>query len=196
MKIIVGLGNIGKEYKNTRHNIGFEILDRLINLYKLEKNMSFTEKLSKKLKSKIYSTDNLIFVYPQTYMNLSGEAVQEILNWYKIKNYNNLIIIHDDLSLDLGRIKWVINSGAGGQKGVESIISSLSGSKNFPRLKFGINSSIYNNSAEKSAFVLSKFSTGELEILESSIKKAVTSLDFFLSEKFSLEEIMNEFNRI
>ncbi len=188
--VIVGLGNKGEKYNNTRHNIGFQILDELIIELK-KQGYLFKEEISKKLKSKIISNNNLIFIYPLTYMNNSGEAVRAVLDWYKIKNLNNLCIIHDDISLDLGRIKWVKSRGAGGQHGIESIIQHLQ-SKDFIRLRFGIGPD--PGGENRSTYVLNKFLSTEIELLNKTLNLALKSLKEYLKQEKSLETIMNEFN--
>ena len=156
MKLIVGLGNPGKEYKNTRHNIGFMILDNYLG--KVEwKN---------KMESQIYSTEinntPVIFIKPQTYMNLSGLAVQKICNYYKI-SIENILIIQDDLDIELGKYKLKRNSSSGGHNGIKSIIKEI-GSESFSRLKIGIGKS---NLIPTDKYVLAKFTKKETEILES-----------------------------
>lgn len=203
LKVIVGLGNPGSEYKNTRHNIGFEILDELINF--LSSNFSeaqVSEQNAKKLRSKIISikffnkfSSELVLVYPQTFMNLSGEALRAVLNWYKIPqsgfNKNKLLIVHDDVSLPLGKFRWVSSGGAGGQHGIESVISHL-GTKDFPRLKFGIGP---DPGGEKRAqFVLSKFSSEEILLLKKTIKLAVESICEYILEEIQIDKIQAKFN--
>ena len=130
MKLIVGLGNPGKEYENTRHNIGFMVIDHFAtgdhwkskwNALYMEKNMN---------------GEKIILVKPQTYMNLSGNAIIEFVNFYKI-NLEDILVIQDDLDLSIGTYRLKINSSAGGHNGIKSIINLL-GSNHFARLKIGI----------------------------------------------------------
>lgn len=207
LKVIVGLGNPGSEYKNTRHNIGFEILDELVSF--LSSNIlevQVSEQNAKKLRSKVISiklpskfssekNKELVLVYPQTFMNLSGEALRAVLNWYKIPpsdfNKNKLLIVHDDVSLPLGKFRWVSSGGAGGQHGIESVISHL-GTKDFPRLKFGIGP---DPGGEKRAqFVLSKFSSEEILLLKKTIKLAVESICEYILEEIQIDKIQAKFN--
>lgn len=191
-KLIVGLGNPGEKYKNTRHNVGFEVLDRLIN--DLDPNgIESKENLSKKLQSKVVSINSvgLVLIYPQTYMNLSGKAVRAALDWYKIKDLKQLLIVHDDVSLPLGKIRWVVNGGAGGQHGIESTIQHLSGRKDFQRLKFGIGPDPGGD--RRSKYVLERFPSKEQDLLDKSLLLATKSIKSFVDGK-SVEEIMNEYN--
>lgn len=192
-KFIIGLGNIGNQYEKTRHNIGFEILNNL-KAYLEQKNFSFEEKKIKKIQAKIFfcSDLKLYLIYPQTYMNNSGLAVRTLIGWYKITDLKNLLIVYDDISLVLGRLKWVLEGGAGGQHGIESIIENLGGKKFFPRLKFGIGSDPGGD--KRANYVLSSFKNDELSIAEKSIKIALESIELFITEKCDLSQIMNKFN--
>ena len=126
MKLIVGLGNPGKEYENTRHNIGFWALDNYLD------NVSFKhDKLAD-----VYKDNSVIYIKPNTFMNLSGEAVNYYMNYYKIDK-KDLLVIQDDLDLPLGKIRVKNNSSAGGHNGIKSIINEI-GSNEFLRLKVGI----------------------------------------------------------
>ena len=129
-KLIVGLGNPGEKYTNTRHNIGFIILDTFF--------VHGTDKWLKQaqFKSLVLKTDASIFAKPQTFMNNSGEAVSKILNFYK-KGPEDLVVIHDDVDLDLGRIKLAKNSGSAGHHGIESIAQHI-GTLDFYRLRIGV----------------------------------------------------------
>ena len=151
MKLIVGLGNPGREYKNTRHNIGFMVLDEYLGKvdwkHKTETDFYQTE---------IFN-ESVIFLKPLTYMNLSGLAVKKIVNFYKI-NVNDILIIQDDLDLEVGKYKIKRNSSAGGHNGIKSIITELN-TDSFARLKIGIGKSI-NIPTDK--YVLSKFSDEDL----------------------------------
>ncbi len=160
MILLVGLGNPGLKFKNTRHNLGFEIL----NFFK-KNNFSDWEN-KKKLKTKIsqnkVNNQKIILAKPQTFMNQSGQAVSHLIKFYKIP-LKNLWVIHDELYLSLGEIKIKKNSGAGGHKGVQSIINEL-GSKNFNRLKIGIGPKQPEIDLKK--FVLQKFTKDEQKKLE------------------------------
>ena len=136
MKLIVGLGNPGKEYENTRHNIGFNVID----LYLKKNNLNLDkEKFNGKYLKTNINNEEVIFLEPQTYMNLSGDSVLKIMNFYKI-NIEDILIIQDDLDLDLGKIKLKEKSSSGGHNGIKDIEQKL-GSNSFKRLKIGISNS-------------------------------------------------------
>ena len=152
MKLIVGLGNPGKEYENTRHNIGFWALDNYLD------NVSFKhDKLAD-----VYKDNSVIYIKPNTFMNLSGEAVKYYMNYFKIDK-KDLLVIQDDLDLPLGKIRVKNNSSAGGHNGIKSIINEI-GSNEFLRLKVGIS----KNSKDIVDYVLGKFSKEEREVLNNS----------------------------
>ena len=156
MKLIVGLGNIGEEYINTRHNIGFMFLDYLVshlNLNDYKNNL--------KLNCLIAKTKDYIFIKPTTYMNDSGNAVQKVKNYYSLK-LNDILVIHDDIDQILGNYKFVHKGGSGGHRGVESIKKCLN-TDEFNRIKIGIAPEFYNPSVHKAEdFVLKKFTNAEL----------------------------------
>ena len=144
MKIVVGLGNPGKEYENTKHNAGFMLVDRLV------AKAGATWKENKRFKALTAEADGFFFIKPQTFMNNSGQAVSAILSYYKLlpktlgvlKNKNSdlseiLTVIHDDIDIDLGKYKISIDSRAAGHNGVQSIIDHLK-TKNFRRFRIGI----------------------------------------------------------
>ena len=188
MIIIIGLGNPKEKFKKTRHNIGFRIIDSF------RKKNDFPDfKLSKKFNSliseKSFNNKKIVLIEPQTFMNQSGKAVKSLNNFYKIKN-SDLIVIHDDIDLFLGKIRISKNRGSAGHKGVESIIKEL-GRKNFIRFRFGIQPQKGKNKPSES-LVLEKFTKKENEILEKLIKKTVEAMEFFLNN--NLEKTMNKYN--
>jgi peptidyl-tRNA hydrolase, PTH1 family len=175
MKIIVGLGNPGQEYENTRHNAGFMLVDKLAS----QAGATWSE--NKKFKALVAESAGVMFVKPQTFMNLSGEAVGAILSYYKLlpktlgvfktKNADLseiLTVAHDDLDIELGKYKISIDSRSAGHKGVESIIKRL-GTKNFKRIRIGTKTeALAKIPADK--FVLMKFNTEEKEKISALIK--------------------------
>jgi len=167
MILVIGLGNPGLKFKNTRHNLGFDI----VNLIKKENGFSLWQN-KKKLKSKIsqgeIDNEKIILAKPQTFMNQSGQAVSPLMKFYKIP-LQNLWVIHDDLDLELGKIKIKKNSRSAGHKGIQSIIDEL-GTKNFNRLKIGIGPKPVKIDSKK--FVLQEFTKNEKEILEKTKKEA------------------------
>lgn len=175
MKIIVGLGNFGEEFKRTRHNAGFMALDRLAKKYdfpefKLEKK--FTAEIAKG----VIAGEKTILVKPQTYMNLSGHAVRKILDFYKLTP-DDLLVLHDELDLPLGRFKFVSARGSAGHKGIKSLLSEL-GTNEFSRIRIGIES-LQPRLVPTEKFVLENFDGEELELLE----KLFTEILDFLEEK-------------
>lgn len=166
MYLIVGLGNPGNEYRMTRHNIGFETIDYIAAQHNIKIN---------KLKFKglygefIHKGEKVIFLKPQTYMNLSGSSVVEFCNFYKIPA-ENVVVISDDTSLERGRIRLRARGGAGGHNGLKSIIYQLK-TEGFPRIKIGIGSAT-NENMELTDFVLGRFSKDEIPVLESAMIRA------------------------
>lgn len=171
MKIIVGLGNPGEQYKKTRHNAGLLILDDLIDELGLE------WKSNRKFQAQICSKGDIFFVKPETYMNNSGQSVEAIMAYYKLlpkklvllkeKNSdlsNILTIIHDDKDIELGKYKISIDSRSAGHNGVESIIKHLK-TKNFRRIRIGIKTDLLHH-VEAKKFVLQRFDKNEMEIIK------------------------------
>ncbi|MFH1837982.1 MAG: aminoacyl-tRNA hydrolase [Candidatus Kuenenbacteria bacterium] len=189
MKLIIGLGNPGKEYEKTRHNCGF------MAIYNLQKtlNESFDDfKFNKKFDALIsqgnFNGEKIILVMPQTFMNDSGKSVSALINYYKI-NFEDLFVIHDDIDLLLGKIKISQNRSSGGQKGVQSIIDHL-GTKNFIRFRIGIKSEgIMQNTYD---FVLQKFTKDEQKIISESLQKINLAVKMVLEK--GVTKAMNEYN--
>ncbi|MFA6992831.1 MAG: aminoacyl-tRNA hydrolase, partial [Candidatus Gracilibacteria bacterium] len=174
MKIIVGLGNIGKEYQNTRHNCGFMVIDEFAKELECEfkeenKFKAFTSKTS-------YKNKPIFLVKPTTYMNLSGQAVSTILNFYK-ESPENLVVIYDDIDLPLGKIRVRSEGSAGTHNGMKSIIQEL-GTQNFTRIRIGTESrgELAPKEQDLTSFVLSPFSVEESPIIKKSIKEAIKQL--------------------
>lgn len=186
MKLIVGLGNPGKEYDKTRHNIGFNVLDLLANKY----NITFSE--NKKFNALEASFnlmgEKVILVKPLTFMNLSGDSVIKYMNYYDI-DVNDLLVIHDDLDMELGKIRIVFDSSSGGHNGIKSIINNLSSQK-FTRLKIGIS---HNKNIDTKDYVLGKFSKSDIESLNSIINQCANIIEEF-SEK-SFLDLMSQYNK-
>ena len=157
MKLIVGLGNPDKQYDNTRHNVGFMLLDYIFD------NSSFV--LNKKMNAMEYITninaEKVVVIKPMTYMNLSGDAVSKYTNFYKIE-VSDILVIQDDLDMPLGKIKLIFNHGDGGHNGIKDIVLKI-GSKNFLRLKIGIGKSDLIDTKD---YVLGKFSSKDRELLD------------------------------
>jgi len=161
MKLIIGLGNPGKKYEKTRHNIGFWVVDEL--------------------KNEISDKD-IIFLKPETFMNDSGKAVKAMVSYYKIP-LENLLVVHDDIDLPLGKIRVSKDSSSAGHKGVQSIIDELK-TQNFTRIRIGINPCLAGRRAshkvDTEKFVLQKFTKPEEKQLPGIIKKAVGEIKLLL----------------
>jgi peptidyl-tRNA hydrolase, PTH1 family len=173
MKVIAGLGNPGREYTGTRHNIGFHIVEQIARAAGIE----IEKKKFKSLggRGKVAGTD-VILALPQTYMNLSGEAVRQWMDFYKIDN-KNLLVVHDELDLNFGKMKLSFDSSAAGHNGVASIIENL-GTKEFSRLRFGVGKPTVKD--EGADHVLSSFSKEEKTELEGLTQTAVDMIHKWL----------------
>lgn len=186
MKLIVGLGNIGKEYENTRHNIGFMLLDELGK----EWNIDFKEE--KRFKGSLgisfFGKDKVLFLKPSTYMNLSGESVLYIANYYDI-GVEDILIVYDDMDLPVGESRYRQKGSSGGQKGMGDIIDKL-GTKNIPRLKIGIGKG--SEYLKGKDYVLSKFSDEEKNEINKVIKENIEGIELFIKE--GIYETMNKMN--
>ena len=183
MKLIVGLGNPDKEYDMTRHNIGFYYLD----LFVKKLNLSYKEKFKGLyIKTKINNID-VILLKPLTYMNLSGECVRQFVNYYKIKS-EDILVIHDDLDMEFGKIKLKANGSSGGHNGIKNIILNIN-DINFKRLKIGISN---NKLMDTKDYVLGKFNKEEIEILKNKEETIINILyDYF---KLSFNDLMSKYN--
>ncbi len=181
MKLIVGLGNPGKKYENTRHNIGYMIIDNFVNSDNWKK-----ESLAYVLKLTI-NNENVLFIKPTTYMNLSGQAVQYYLNYYKIDT-KDLLVIQDDMDLDIGKVRLKLKSSAGGHNGIKDIIKNIK-TDEFLRLKIGI-SKPTNDTIE---FVLGKFPKSDLEILKNNMNTYNQIITDFINNT-KIETLMNRYN--
>ncbi len=175
MYLIAGLGNPGATYENTRHNIGFITLDALV----AESGGSFSNSKwqGDTLKTVFYG-EQVVFVKPTTFMNLSGQCVSAVASYYKIP-HDHILVIHDDLDLDIGRVKICQNRGHGGHNGLKSIISHL-GAKDFMRVKMGIGRNPHKIPVEK--YVLSRFSSSDHDAIQAEIKLAVEGVELVLEK--------------
>ena len=171
MKLIIGLGNPGEEYKKTRHNAGFLAVDEIVLSSKYQV-LSTRLKFNAEILNGIIDNEKIILVKPMTFMNNSGQAVKAILDYYKIKP-ENIIVIHDDLDISLGEYKISKNKNSGGHKGVQSIIDHL-GTKDFMRIRIGIMTENKKTPTEK--FVLERFKEEEMEIVEGVIEEVVKNI--------------------
>ena len=165
--LIVGLGNPGKKYAESRHNIGFKVVNCLA------KKLGVKQKKRKNyyLGKTIFEGKNVLLACPLTFMNLSGTAVSKLVRYHKIKVADNLIIVYDDADLPLGIIRIRTKGSSGGHKGIQSIIQEL-GTEVFPRLKIGIG----KEEGNLRDYVLSKFSEGEKKIVEKTVNISLKAL--------------------
>jgi PTH1 family peptidyl-tRNA hydrolase len=178
MYLIAGLGNPGQQYAGTRHNIGFMMLDHFAE----KNNLTFTDSKWKALVSKAVVWDeSVVLLKPQTFMNLSGMAVAQAVNFYKLQPAN-IIVIHDDLDMEFGRLKIVSGGGDGGHKGIRSIIEHL-GTKNFPRIKIGIGRPPTPVPPDK--YVLSTFNSEEKKMSEQEMSLVFEGLRVSLQRGIS-----------
>jgi peptidyl-tRNA hydrolase, PTH1 family len=182
MKLIVGLGNPGEKYKQTRHNVGFLALDFILN----DGDGYMEAKPSREFKSEIFTlglNDNkIIFLKPQTYMNDSGQALNVICNFYKMNIKNDLLVIHDDVDLPFGDFKITESASSAGHNGVQSIIDLL-GTQDFHRIRIGIETRRERKDLPTDAFVLQNFSEEELKILKEQIfSKVKAKVDGFIKK--------------
>ena len=181
MKMIVGLGNPGKQYERTRHNSGFMAVDKVAE----KLNLNIDKKEFAALTAK---NNQVILVKPQTYMNNSGEAVSQIMKYYHI-DINDLLIIYDDLDLKYGQLRLRLKGSSGGHNGIKSIINYIH-SENFKRIRIGIEK---NPLIETADYVLGKVEKDKQQLFDDSIEKASQAAIEFITDDF--EKIMNKYNK-
>lgn len=183
MFLIVGLGNPGKEYDNTRHNIGFEVIDYIADKYNIELNRV---KFKGVYGEGFIQNKKIILLKPTTYMNLSGESIREVVNFYKLTEAE-VIVLYDDINLEIGRLRIREKGSAGGHNGIKSIITNLS-TDIFPRIKIGVG----QPKGDLIAHVLGKFSKEEQEVLKESMEASTLAVEIILKE--DTKEAMNKLN--
>ena len=185
MKLVVGLGNIGREYQNTRHNIGFMCLDRIASVL----GAQFDKKKFNGSYAEInYKSEKIILLKPQKYMNLSGEVIASFVRFYKI-SMSDLLIICDDLDMPTGKIKLKYKGSSGGHNGLKDIEKNL-GTQEYKRLKIGIAN---NKKMDTKDYVLGKFSKDEQQILEETFTSIPKIFIDYLELDF--DNVMNKYNR-
>ncbi|MDD2822506.1 MAG: aminoacyl-tRNA hydrolase [Candidatus Daviesbacteria bacterium] len=190
MKLIIGLGNPGDKYENTRHNLGFKVLDELT------EHLTDNFKLDKKLKSEVLKNGDVIFIKPQTFMNNSGMGVKLVVDYFKVP-LSDVILIHDELDLPLGKIKIRIGGGGSGHHGVESVIKDLN-SPDFIRVRLGIGN-IHSLGGERAGkhfdtnkFVVEDFMPNEKSKVKKMIKDGVKAIEMVIEK--GLEVAQNQYN--
>lgn len=184
MKLIFGLGNPGVGYQNTRHNVGFQLLDFIAN----ERGVNFFKNRFNGAYAEIFVRgEKVLLIKPLSFMNLSGSVVSKFVNFYKV-DLNDILVVHDDLDMNFGRVKFVYNSSSGGHNGIKDIERCL-GSKEYARLKIGI---AHDKSMDTKDYVLGKFSLDEQEKLNDIYKELCSFVDDFCNVSF--ESLMSKYN--
>ena len=184
MKLIVGLGNPGKKYQNTRHNVGFMFVDEVAKLYKLKFNLDKARQAE--IAEITINGEKVLLAKPQTFMNLSGIAIAKISSFYKIPT-EDILIIYDDMDLDVARIKIKPSGSSGGHNGMKSIIASL-GTEEIKRIRIGIDKAA-NDTID---YVLGKFTKVEKKEIDVVIAQAPDMINYYLRNSF--DGLMNKYN--
>ncbi len=187
MQLLVGLGNPGAQYLQTRHNIGFLAVERLAERHGLRFG---TRRAHAELAEGVIGGQRVVLAKPQTYMNLSGRSVVGLKNWYKIDLAAGLLVIYDDLDLPFGKLRLRSQGSAGTHNGMRSIVN-LTGSTAFPRLRIGIDKP--PPQWDTAAYVLGKFTCAEQEALPAILEQACDAMEAVVQE--GIEAAMNRFNR-
>lgn len=184
MKLIVGLGNPGTLYDNTRHNVGFKVIDA----FAKKNNVSFNkEKFGGKYTKILINGEKTILLKPQRYINLSGEVIKKYVDYFKI-DIDDILIISDDMDIEIGRIKLKLKGSSGGHNGLKNIELHL-GTKEYKRLKIGISK---NKNIDSKDYVLGTINTEESKVLENVIKISTNILEDY--NKMTFSNLMNKYN--
>ena len=186
MYIIAGLGNPSKTYDKTRHNIGFDAIDCIADKYGINVDILKHKALCG---TGIICGQKVVLIKPQTFMNLSGEAVASILNFYKLDAENELIIIYDDISLDVGRMRLRSKGSAGGHNGIKSIISHI-GTEKFKHIKIGVGDKPADS--DLADYVLGRFSTADRKVIDSTLLRVCEAVECIIGD--DMDAAMNRFN--
>ena len=187
MFIIAGLGNPTKEYEGTRHNVGFDVIDRLSEKYNIAVD---TKKHRAFIGKGMIAGQKVILAKPQTYMNLSGESIRSLLDYYKVDEEHELLVIYDDVSLGVGQLRIRAKGSAGGHNGIKNIIAHLGGQV-FPRIKIGVGEK--PPKYDLADYVLGHFSKAEKILMDEGYDNAVRAVEMIVSGE--IEGAMNEYNR-
>ena len=187
MYIIAGLGNPDRQYEGTRHNVGFEVIDTIASKYNIAVD---TKKHRAFIGKGVIGGQKVILAKPQTYMNLSGESIISLVEYYKIDEEQELIVIYDDVSLGVGQLRIRAKGSAGGHNGIKNIISHL-GSEVFPRIKVGVGEK--PPKYDLADYVLGHFTKAEHELMEAGYENAVHAVEMIISGE--IQAAMNEYNR-
>ncbi len=187
MYIIVGLGNPGSKYNNTRHNIGFSLIDCIADAY----NISVIEKKQNALIGKgVIDGRKVILAKPQTFMNLSGESVRALVDYYKIEETTELIVLYDDISLDVGQLRIRVKGSAGGHNGIKNIISHL-GHQQFLRLKIGVGEK--PKGYDLADYVLGHFTQDEVKLFQARTQDMIKAVVCMVAGE--VDDAMNQYNK-
>ena len=184
MKLIVGLGNPGREYNNTRHNIGFMCIDEIADYFNVAFNSNKFSGLYTEFK---YKGERIILLKPQKYMNLSGEVIRDFVNFFKI-DINDILIICDDLDTEVGTYRLRYKGSSGGHNGLKDIELHLS-TQEYKRIKIGISN---NKNIDTKDYVLGKFTKDELDLVSPIINKIPSIIEDYL--KLPFDNVMNKYN--
>lgn len=186
MFLIAGLGNPGRQYEKTRHNMGFDTIDELIDRHRIPQGGIAHKAMYGK---GMIAGEKVLAVKPLTYMNLSGEAIREYVNYYKMDPETELIVIYDDIDLDPGQIRIRKKGSAGGHNGIKSIIAQI-GTQNFYRIKVGVGAK--PKGWDLADYVLGRFSPEERELVDKAICDAADAVEMILKD--GIEAAMNHYN--
>lgn len=187
MFIIAGLGNPDEKYQGTRHNVGFDVVDRLAEKYQIAVD---TKKHRALIGKGVIEGQKVLLVKPQTYMNLSGESIRSLVEYYKIDPEEELLVIYDDISLEVGQLRIRRKGSAGGHNGIKNIIAQL-GTDTFQRIKVGVGEK--PKGYDLASYVLGHFHGEDLELMEEGYEKAISATEEIL--KGEIDAAMNEYNR-
>lgn len=185
MRMIVGLGNPGKAYEKTRHNVGFMVVDALAAKWQISFNNQ--TKFQAEIAT-ITKQEKVLLVKPTTFMNLSGQAVSKIANYYQVTP-QDIIVIYDDMDLPLGKLRLREKGSGGGHNGIKNIVQCLN-TQEIPRIRIGVGK---HPQMDQKAFVLGKFSPTEQTVIEESVKNATEALEMTLSQSFV--KVMSQYNQ-
>ena len=187
MFIIAGLGNPDRQYEGTRHNVGFDVIDRLADKY----NIAVDVKKHRAMLGKgVIEGQKVILAKPQTYMNLSGESIRSLVDYYKIDGEYELLVIYDDINLGVGQLRIREKGSAGGHNGIKNIIAHL-GTQVFPRIRVGVGEK--PSRYDLADYVLGHFSRAEKELMDEGYDHAVKAVGMILSGRIG--DAMSEYNR-
>lgn len=187
MFIIAGLGNPDDRYQGTRHNVGFDVIDRLAEKYNIAVE---TRKHRAYIGKGIIGGQKVILAKPQTYMNLSGESIRSLVDYYKVDPEAEVLVIYDDISLEVGQLRIRKKGSAGGHNGIKNIIAHLDTTV-FPRIKIGVGEK--PKGYDLADYVLGRFSKGERELMEEGYDEAACAVEMIVMGE--IDRAMNEYNK-